>query len=477
MESLPVIKVQRAVVTSLVAIGLAAAGHAAERHVYAITHVNVVPMDQPRILRDQTVLVVNDVIAAIGPYREVPIEKGAQRIEGRGNYLMPGLADMHVHIGAEVPGMGITPPDPLNAPVAGKEWESALERELLLYLANGVTTVRNMAGSPTTLSLMHRLEAGEINGPRIYTASPIIDGNPPSNPIGAAHVFDDPRQATQLAAQLHQAGYQFLKVYNQLSAESYYALAAAAHAISMPVVGHVPFQAGFPGILKARQDSVEHLRGYDFDPLHPPTVSLAPERFTAWFRVSDETMREDARLTATAGIYNCPTLSIVYDGMVSGAARTTRATRPEMKLLPEPLHDYMLRGYIPDNVAEAMHRTVGPQQKMIMALSNAGAPLMTGTDTPLELAVPGFELHREMELLVLTGLSPYQALRAATRTPQEFLEKTLKEGKRRGLVAVGFDADLLLVGGDPLTDVSNTRKLRGLMLRGKWYSAEGLRLD
>jgi len=95
-----VIKVQRAVVTSLVAIGLLAVGHAAERHVYAITHVNVVPMDQPRVLPDQTVIVVNDVITAIGPYSEVTIEKGAQRIEGRGNYLMPGLADMHVHIGA-----------------------------------------------------------------------------------------------------------------------------------------------------------------------------------------------------------------------------------------------------------------------------------------------------------------------------------------------------------------------------------------
>jgi imidazolonepropionase-like amidohydrolase len=472
-----IIKVQLAVAASLVAIGLAVVSHAAERHVYAITHVNVIPMDEPRILPDQTVIIVDDVITAIGPAGEVHIEKGSRRIEGRGNYLIPGLADMHVHIGAEVPGMGITPPDPLDAPVAGKEWESALERELMLYLANGVTTVRNMAGSPTTLSLMKRLKAGEIAGPRVYTASPIIDGNPPSNPAGAAHVFDDPEQATQLVAQLHQAGYQFLKVYNQLSSESYYALAAAAHAISMPVVGHVPFQVGFPGILKTRQDSVEHLRGYDFDPLHPPTVSLSPERFTAWFRVSEETMRADARLTAAADIYNCPTLSIVYDGMAPGAARAARATRPEMKLLPGPLHEYMLRGYIPEKVAAAMHATLGPQQKMILALSNAGAPLMTGTDTPLELAVPGFELHREMELLVLTGLSPYQALRAATRTPQEFLEKTLKEGKRRGLVAVGFDADLLLVEGDPLTDVSNTRKLRGLMLRGKWYPVEQLRLE
>ncbi len=294
------------------------------------------------MLRDRTVLVVGGVIQAVDEEKSVRIPKGTVRIEGRGKYLIPGLADMHVHIGAEVPGMGLTLPDPINAKIAGSEWDGPVQRELLLYLANGVTTVRNMAGSPTTLRLIHRIESGELRGPRVFTAGPIIDGNPPSNPVIAFHVFDQPQEAAQLVESLHQQGYSFLKVYNQLSAESYYALADAAHAAGMPVVGHVPFKVGFPGVLQAHQDSVEHLRGYDFDASHPPTVSVSADRFNAWFRISDETMRENAVRTAAAGIYNCPTLSVIYDGMVTGAAKTQRAARPEMQLMPEALRAYTI---------------------------------------------------------------------------------------------------------------------------------------
>ncbi len=113
---------------------------------------------------------------------------------------------------------------------------------------------------------------------------------------------------------------------------------------------------------------------------------------------------------------------------------------------------------------------------MIKALSDAGAPLMAGTDSPLALAVPGFELHREIELLAQTGLTPYQALRSATATSQEFLQNVLHDGAHRGVIAAGFDADLVLIGGDPLADPANTRHISGVMVRGKWYSAEELRL-
>jgi hypothetical protein len=376
---------------------------------------------------------------------------------------------MHVHIGAEIPGMGLTPPDPLDAPIAGPQWDASIERELRLYLANGVTTVRNMAGSPTTLRLMHRIDRGEVAGPRIYTASPIIDGDPPSNPAGAAHIFDRPRDAAEFVADLQRRGYQFLKVYNQLSAESYFALAAAARAIGMPVVGHVPFRVGLPGVLKAGQASVEHLRGYDFDPNAPPSASLSVDRFSQWARVSDETMRDNAQLSAAAGLYNCPTLCMACDGTVTGPAKTARAGRAEMALLPPELREYVRSDYIPEEIAEAIHSTAAQQKKMIRALRHAGAPLTAGTDSPLGMGVPGFELHREIELMVESGLSNYEALRTATVVPQEFFKKTLNLRENRGVIAPGFDADLVLIKENPLDNISSVRQIVGVMLRGEWW--------
>ncbi len=148
-----------------------------------------------------------------------------------------------------------------------------------------------------------------------------------------------------------------------------------------------------------------------------------------------------------------------------------------MKLMPPALLAYTLHDVFPDAVAEAYRRTVPQQQKMIKALSDAGAPLMAGTDSPLALAVPGFELHREIELLAQTGLTNYQALQSATVTSQRFLQDVLHDGARRGVIAAGFDADLVLIEADPLSDLANARSVSGVMLRGQWYPASKLHLQ
>lgn len=437
----------------------------------AFEHVDVIPMDRRGALLDQTVLVAHGIIVSMGPSGAARLPKGIRRIEGRGHFLMPGLADMHAHIGAEVPGMGLTPPAAMDAAIASPQWDAALQKELWLYIANGVTTIRNMAGSPSTLNLIRRIETGQVSGPRIVSASPIIDGDPPSNPQGAAYLLTRPEEAHALVTRLKAQGYQFVKVYNMLSPQVYFALASATHAEGLKLVGHVPFKVGFPGVLQARQDSVEHLRGYDFDPNAPPARSVSVDRFKTWLAIPDETLLREARETAAAGIWNCPTLVINKDGTATGAEKLEHAQRPEMQFVPQELRTYMAQELFPPEVAAAIRSTVPQQMKMVKLLNDSGARLLAGTDSPLLTLVPGFALHREIELLVEAGLPPYDALRTATVNAQEFIG----DFPRRGTVTVGADADLILIAANPLEDVANTRRIEGVMLRGAWYSEQTLR--
>jgi imidazolonepropionase-like amidohydrolase len=437
---------------------------------FAFIHVNVVPMDRETVLRDYTVLVSNGVVIKLGPAGKVPIPNSSRRIEGHGKYLIPGLADMHVHLGAEVPGMGFTAPNALDASIAPPEWDPEVEAEFWLYLVNGVTTVRNMSGSPTTLHWRRRIESGEIAGPRIHTASPIIDGDPPSYPSSTAIRLSQVDRVHGLVDRLQRDGYEFVKVYNTLTPEVYFALADATHAAGLLLVGHVPYQVGIEGALKARQDSIEHLRGYDFGPNEHYTTSVSVTRFTGWLRVPDEKIALYARETAATGTWNCPTLVISQDGTLSGDEQLARRNRKEMQLLPRRLREVSTRNVASDEILAAIHSTVSKQRSMVKALQNAGARLLAGTDSPLQMVVPGFDLHRELELLVEAGLTPFQALLTATKNAQEFL----RCGEHRGTIAIGQDADLVMIEGNPLLDAQSSRHVAGVLLRDNWYSREKL---
>src|SRR5262249_21711869 len=203
--------------------------------VTAFTGVHVVPMDTERVLDDQNVLVRGDRIVAVGPAASTPIPPGATRIDAHGRWLMPGLVDMHVHFN-----------DPGDAS---------------LFVANGVTTVRNMWGFPATLELRRECASGTRLGPTIYTAGPILDGRPPIWP--GSTVIETADEAEKEIAAEKAAGCDFVKVYNRLSREAYAGILAAARKHGMRVVGHVPDAVGLDGVLAARgQESIEHLTGY-----------------------------------------------------------------------------------------------------------------------------------------------------------------------------------------------------------------------
>jgi imidazolonepropionase-like amidohydrolase len=416
----------------------------------AFVGVNVVPMDKEGVIAGQTVVVENGRITAIGRENGTVIPAGAHRIDGRGKYLMPGLADMHAHL----------PPGDGSA-------EDAAAIHMQLYLANGVTTVRGMMGHPSNLVLRDRVAAGKVLGPTIFAGSPPLSGENAATP----------EAAEKMVTSFHQAGFDLLKVWEGLSSESYTAVIATARKLEIPIGGHVTASVGLERALEAGQSSIEHLDGYlqaaasKASPV-PPSGSqlvLGPvQKF-----VDPAEMQTLAERTRRAGVFNTPTLTL-FKVVVSEDPVETFLAWPEMKYISAGLRAQFAAQKtgtyeIPAPAAER-RRYVELRNTMVKALSDARAGLLVGPDSPQMFLVPGFATHREIQSLVDAGLTPYQALAAATRAPAEYLGQQ----KEFGTVEIGRRADLLLVQGNPLQDVANARNRAGVVLRGQWLPAADL---
>lgn len=432
----------------LAAAGVAGGAFASARQPAAATAfvgVHVVPMDSERILRDQTVIVREGRIAAVGPVGSTAVPDGAQRIESRGRYLMPGLADMHGHL----------------PPFEGTEGDAA-DIHMRLYLANGVTTVRGMQGHPAHIQLRERVARGDLTGPTIVAGSPPIHGKNAADAAAAA----------ALVAEHKKAGFDLLKVWEGLSPDAYTGLMDAARSAGLPVAGHVTATVGLDRALAARQASIEHLDGYlqalvrKDSPVPPPgsQVVLGP----VLQHIDESRMKELAARTREAGVYNTPTLEL-FKIVVSEETPEPFLAWPEMRYISPALRAQFAKqkagtAGIPAP-SDERKRYVDLRNKMTKALADAGAGLLIGPDSPQMFLVPGFATHREIRAFVAAGLSPYQALLAATRSPAQHL----RQSEQFGTVAAGRRADLLLLDADPLADIGNLEKRAGLMLRGRWF--------
>jgi len=430
-------------ITPLVLAFLALASRG-DAPVTAFTGVDVIPMDKERVLRDQTVLVRDGRIAAVGPTKEVAVPEGAVRIDGKGRYLMPGLADMHVHA-----------------------W---IQDEFALFLANGVTTVRNMFGSPLQLQWRASIAAGELLGPTIYTAGPIIDGEPPVWP--GSTVLTDPALAEKVVLEQKEQGYDFLKVYARLTLPCYDALVAAAKKHGMRVMGHVPSAVGLEHVIESHQESIEHLDGLAAAAQAEGSPQIGKISFrtepNAWPYIDDKKVAELARREIEAGTWNCPTL-VVYQKWVTGDERTKSLAGPYMKYV-SPL---MRSAWGPTEANEkwmsadfvgASHGADPHRMRAVGVLHKAGARILLGTDQANPFVIAGFAVHEELANLVAAGLSPYEALRAGTSGAAEFMHAS----EEWGTVAVGRRADLLLLEKNPLEAVANAKTPLGVMVRGRW---------
>ena len=347
-------------------------------------------------------------------------------------------------------------------------------------MASGVTTVRNMFGAQQHLDWRARIERGELVGPRIYTAGPIIDGKPVVWP-GSTELVD-PDQAADIVAEQKEAGYDFLKPYARLTRECYEALAIAGEDQGMLLMGHVPEALGLADVLEAGQHTVEHLGGVAEaaqragSPLGAITFM---NESSAWKEVDDARLKEVARSMRAAGTWSCPTL-IVMQKWAQGEAARALYERPEMRYVspfmraawdPESPDNYLKS--MPAVAVQAAHDKLPFERRAVRALSAAGAGILLGTDMGNPFVLAGFAVHEELANLAAAGLTPYQALRAGTYDAARCMEDATEWGS----IAVGRRADLLLLTANPLEDVANAAKRAGVVLHGRWLPEEELRAE
>ncbi len=446
---------------------------AAVESVYAFVGVNVVPMDREVILPDQTVIVRGDRIVAVGAADTLEVPADAVRIEGAGRYLMPGLADMHVHV-----------------------WD---EDHFWLFLANGITTVRNMWGTSLHQGWQAEIESGARIAPSIYTLGPLMDG--PDAYWPGSTIVATPDEARETVAQLRQAGFAGLKVYDQLSAEVYAAIIEAAAQHEMRVEGHVPDAVGLYAAMRAGQLSTEHLTGFpavtrrldgpiksEWDALSfmerrkamaGVAVRIAAGESSLDDAYDPETIATVAADVAASSLWVVPTL-VVFRPEDAASLQAAMA-EPEMAFVDPSTRVSWFQGAsrfaASLTPAESLANRIWHEYRLsvVRALHEAGAGLLLGSDTPNPFVVPGFSLHEELGYLIDSGLSPFAALRAGTSEAARFLDQSDEWGS----VASGQRADLLLLADDPLADVTAVSRPLGVMARGHWMPAAFLqeRLD
>jgi imidazolonepropionase-like amidohydrolase len=418
--------------------------------VTAFIGVNLVPMDSERVLENQTVIVRDGRIAEIGAANKIKVPKDAVQIDGRGKFLMPGLADMHAHL-----------------QIGAGTLDDAAGQQLQLFLMNGVTTVRNMIGKPEHLLLRDRINKGELVAPTIFTAgAPMI-----------VNLIPSPEAAVKAVTEQKAAGYDLLKVHEGLSPETYQAIVETANKVGIPFAGHVTATVGLERALKAKQTSIEHLDGYiqfiiaDNSPVKPTGSQVQLGEVLNY--VDEKKIPAVIKATKDANVWNTPTLAL-FQIIVSPKKSEDLLKLPELKYVPQKVRDAFARQKqgtenIPADEGEKYTRL---RFRLVRELEKAGAKLMIGSDPGQMFLVAGFGTHKELESFVEAGLTPFQALEAATKNPAEYLSEFMKIPNDFGVVKTGNKADLLLLDANPLQSVSNTEKIAGVMTRGRWISKD-----
>ncbi|UVI38411.1 alpha/beta fold hydrolase [Qipengyuania spongiae] len=452
----------RILLTLLVLVGIAfQPAHATpnEGERLAFIGVRVIPMTDVEALDDQSVLVANGHVEAVGPRNSVEVPDGYRKIDGRDLTLLPGLVDMHVHL----------------APEPGAAGDAA-QRALSVMLGHGVTTVRSMAGSPNNLVLRDAIERGVLVAPRLYAASPGLNLNNTETPEAA--------QAAVQAAK--QAGYDLIKSHHLSDGEVWKAVQDEARRHNLPVAGHVANEIGLSAALAAKQQ-VEHLDGAILE-LLPAT---APERSIGFAQIpppaviravaGSEAQRIDelAALVARSGVYQVPTISLFEKVIALDVSTDVLTALPEMRYVPDDaLRQWAAQreglrqmGFTSED-GEAFRAL---RRKIVKAYRDAGVPIMAGSDTAQSFHLWGPGLIDEIEALAAAGLTRLEALRSATVVPRDYLRSLPNSGSSLGweadfgTVEPGARADLILTEGDPSRDLSNLRRVRAVVKAGHFF--------
>ena len=419
---------------------------------FAITGVDVIPMDAERILVNQNVVVKDNVVAVVGDAGKTDIPAGIQQIDGQGLFLMPGIADLHVHLRDE--------------------------DELVNYIAWGVTTVMHLGGSGQSgsqqLEFRRDIEAGTRIGPNIYTTDRILDGVPAI--ATGAHSVETGQEARLIVRQLRTDGYDFVKIYNNVSKPVFDAIVDEGRKQGLPVIGHIPRNFDPMAALGGGQDAVAHTEELFFTYFDGPrSLDDMPHDYRPDF---DRLPALIEVLTAN-GVAIMPDLSFTFGNLLMWDGLEHVWHDPEFAYL-HPATASMWRGGNINRREQIEKFIVRGQwkyellQRLTREFQRAGVLQVIGTDASLPGLFPGKAAHRELTELVKAGLSNYEALAVATRNAGEFARRYLDPDVRFGQVLPGYRADLLLLEANPLDDIRNARAITGVAVGGRYVAAEVL---
>ncbi len=411
-------------------------------------NVTVIPMDSPRFLENQTVVAKNGKITAIAPADSVTYGSDALVIDATGKFLLPGLAEMHAHV----------PPENDLRP---------MKEVLALFAVNGVTTIRGMLGHPKHLELRSKIQSGEIFGPRFFTAGPALDGE----------AMKTPEEAAAAVRAQKQAGYDFLKILMPpLSKESFAAAMATANEVGIPFAGHVPSTVGVYGAIEAGYATIDHLDGF-VESLVPGIENMKFEDvglFGMFVADKADTSKIPALVNALRqrGIWVVPTQCLAERWFAPDKSAEMLSQAPEMIYMDKKELEKWAKSKNsilsnPKYSAESVKFWNEIRKRFIVECNKNGVGLLLGSDAPQVYDVPGFSVHHELQYLVDAGLTPFEALRTGTVNVGLFYKRD-----DIGTIKVGAMSDLILLNGNPLTDISQTRNIEGVLLGDKWLSKQ-----
>jgi imidazolonepropionase-like amidohydrolase len=387
------------------------------------THVNVIAATGTPLQTNMTVVIAAGRLSRVGKFGKTRIPSGAKVIDATGRFLIPGLWDMHAHLGTE---------------------DFDRDGHLALFIVNGVTGIRIMDGDPAHHLWRREITSGTLIGPRMIIASPIIG----QSPISVADARREVRNAKQLEAD-------FIKVHDGLSREAYFAVIKEARTVKLPVEGHVPLAITAAEASEAGQRSIEHFTGLD----EAKSDAKKASALAALFRKNHTWL--------------CPT--IIMRLSYASLDDETKSHDPRLEYVKPAWVRRWIRmsgnaGKTPESEWLARRSLVQKEKYLVGLMQREGVWILAGTDEISPFVAPGFSLHDELELLVEAGLTTMQALQTATLNPARFLNKATD----MGTIEKGKLADLVLLDANPLVDIRNTKKINSVILNGRLFDRQSL---
>lgn len=434
--------------------------------VLIFTNVNVVSLRDGTIARDMTVVIKQGRISGVAKVGLVDQGHDIQMVNANGKYMIPGLWDMHVHSAFVSPA-----------------WDEKVIYPL--YIANGITGVRDMGGDPDVLeNRRKRVQSRELLGPHLILAGPFLAGGKSDRQTIAVNTPEEARQAVDA---VKKQGLDFVKILSNVPRDSYFAIADESSKQDVPFVGHVPYSVSVREAATAGQRSIEHLTGVMLacssreDELRAQELTaLAKRDYAAYEKLGPQIISTYDQARAGAlflqlarnNTWQVPTL--VWTQANSHFDDPDLESDPRLKYVPASVRAQwdpvkLRAGTSPEELA-ALKAESARDVELVKVMHSAGVRFMAGSDGPDPYVFPGFSLHDELDWLVKSGFTPLQALQSATFNPALFLGRVDKYG----LVEPEHVADLVLLDANPLDDIRNTRQIFGVVANGKYYSRKDL---